>query len=913
MSPRALHVLSTKLRPPASLADAIDRPRLTERLVCTLPKVALVIAAAGFGKTTLIAQCHKQLGTRGVWLSLDRNDQDPFIFVRHLIACFNRTHTVISVATEGFVEGRVASLDADEATLRIANDLDRLDDELVLFLDDYYLAGTPDINDLVHRLIERSTPRLHIVIASREMPALPLARYKASNALRELTARDLTFNHAEAQAFLQQAHALRLPPRELDLLLQRTEGWGAGLQLASLFLKDRRDPQRAIHALSGDTRDIADYLATEVVRRQPEEVRQFLLYSSVLDRLNADVCDALLGRADAQAMIERIEGLGLFLFPLDARRRWYRYHHLFRDFLRAQLRQRHPAVVSDLYRRASLWFAEAGLQDEAVNMALDADDFDHAAQLVERFAIDMIKQGHVPQVARWIQRFPSRVVEQNPRLPLYQCWAVAHMAQVHQAEHLLSRVEAATDPLCQGSEHALRLLQAEIHTLRTIVALMADDIERTSAMSAVQLPDTPDYHFLSGCLNNIAGLAALARGEFAHAAVAAAEAGRLHAASGCSYGICYSRCIAGLVHHAQGRLSDARACFLQARDGAVCASGERSFNAAMPRVLMALLHYEANELDTAYAILEDDLPFVDECAYVDIRTGGFLAMAGILGARGQVHAALAYLDQAVTINVEAAFERTCALANGESIRLRLLAGDVAGARRFARHTGIDDTLLLPATWSRPAGLRAISQCRLLIAEGRAGEAIAPLQALVALAKAADRRARKIQILSLLIVATVQTRQHEATFEAVRRVLRLGAQERFIRSILDQGKDAHAAFVDFARDRGRVAALPVLEADYLARICTANAQPPGAADATATPFQPGAATTVVVNGITESLTDREIRVLRLLADGASNAQVGATLFISVNTVRWHVANILSKLHVENRTQAAAAAHALGLLR
>ena len=908
MSSAAPHILSTKLRPPSRPAGAIERPRLAMPVIDELPKVVLVVAAAGFGKTTLITQWHQHLGDRAVWLSLDRNDQDLFIFMRHLIAAFNRAQAVISAATTSFVEGRVSALDGDETTIRIANDLDGLDEDRVLFLDDYYLAETPALNDLVHQLIERSSPRLHVVIASRVAPALPVARYRGRNALRELGVRDLTFNRSEADAFLAQARGLRLAPRELDLLLRHTEGWGAGLQLASLFLKDGRDARSAIHALSGDTRDIADYLATEVVRRQPPAVQQFLLYSSILDRLNADVCNALLGFDDAQAMIEQVETLGLFLFPLDARRHWYRYHHLFRDFLRAQLRRRHPESLATLYRDASNWFADAGLHEEAVNMALDADDFDHAALLVERFAVDMIKQGHIPQVARWIQRFPPQVLDQNPRLPLYQCWAVAHMAQVHLAEALLQRVEAAADTLCQGVEEARRVLEGEIHTLRTIVALMADDIDRTRALSAVRFPDAPDYHFLSGCLNNVAGLVALARGEFAHAVASASLARHFHASSGCSYGICYSHCISGLTDQAQGRLSDARTQFLRALDVAVQASGEHSFNAAMPRVLLAVLHYEANELDDAYAILENDLPLVDECAYVDIRTGGFVAMAGILGARGQVHAALAHLDQAVTINVEAAFERTCALANSESIRLRLLAGDVAGARRFAHHTGIDDGIALPTVWSRPAGLRAISQCRLLIAEGHAAATIAPLQALALLAKAAERRARKIQILSLLIVALVQVHRQDAAFATARRILALGAEEGFLRSILDQGQAAGDTFVAFARDRAGTSVLSPLEADYLARICAAAGQPTTHA---ATPFSAGTRVPFLVNGVAETLSGRELKVLRLLAEGATNTHIGTTLFISVNTVRWHVANILSKLQVENRTQAAAAARELGL--
>lgn len=902
-------ILTTKLWPPVRLAHAIDRPRLRKRLVGPLPRLVLVVAAAGFGKTTLIAQWHASLGDGAAWLSLDRNDHEPVTFARHLIAAINRRQRVISTATEGFVEGRAGPLDPDELTVRIANDLAGGHGPHTVFLDDYHSAETPVINALVGQLIDRAGDGLRLVIASRSPPLLPIARYRADNLLLELGMRELRFNHEEADAFLRHGHGVRLPPRELQYLVQRTEGWGVGLHLACLLLKDHPAPQWLIPALSGDMRDIADYLTAEVLRRLPPQVQHFLLHTSVLDRLTADICNTLLDRDDGQLLLEQIEAQGLFLLPLDAFRGWYRYHHLFRDFLRAQLRRLHPGLTADLQQRASRWFEHAGLPEEAVNMALDAQAYDRAAALVEQCAIDMIKQGHIPQVARWIRRLPAQVLEQNPRLPLYQCWAVAHMGQVQQAERLLQYVEDRREAICGDSAQHLALLQAEISTVRTIVALMSDDTDRAHAMASIPLPQTAAYEFFAGCRANVVGLASLARGDFADALAAAQRAARLHAASGCAYGLCYSRCTTGLAHWEQGRLTVARRWFASASADAVRDSGERSFNAAMPRVLMALLHYEVNALDEAYALLEEDLPLVDECAYVDVRTAGFLAMAGVLGARGHFTPALAYLDQAVANNVQAAFERTCVPVDAESIRLRLQAGDVVGARRFARHIGMTDGVELPAAWTRPAGLRAISQCRLLIAEGDAVATLEPLRALATMVQRADRHVRLIQILSLLIVAQIRTHQAQAAFVTVRRVLALGASEGFVRSVLDQGAVVGETLAVFARMHGETATLSPMEIDYLGCLCAAVHGLEQMAPAPDT--VPRGSAPVRVNGIPEKLTGRELRILRLLASGASNQAIGGTLFISVNTVRWHVANILSKLQVENRTQAVPTARALGL--
>jgi LuxR family transcriptional regulator, maltose regulon positive regulatory protein len=383
MTPSASQLITTKLKPPVSLASAISRPRLQSLINDkSLPKVVLVTAAAGFGKTTLLAQWHATVASQAGWLSLDRNDQDPIGFLRYLLAALNQAGPVISSATESFIEGR-ATMELDGVAARVGNDLAKLQKERVIFLDDYYLAETSVINNLLMTLIERSPAWFHLIIASRTLPDLPVASLKAHSALLEINAGDLKFNQPEADKFMNEARKLDLGPSEMRVLNARTEGWAAGLQLASLYLKDSSDRKRSIEGLSGGIRDITDYLATDVVRRLAPDLREFLLKSSVLERMNAAVCNTVLETTDAQAKLEQIEALGLFLFPLDATREWYRYHHLFRDFLLASLKRKEPQLVHDLYRKASAWCDREGLAEEAVNMALEANDFEQAALLVE--------------------------------------------------------------------------------------------------------------------------------------------------------------------------------------------------------------------------------------------------------------------------------------------------------------------------------------------------------------------------------------------------------------------------------------------------------------------------------------------------------------------------------------------------
>lgn len=908
-------VLITKLRPPISVAHAISRPRLLSRVSAKLlPKVVLVTAPAGFGKTTLLAQWSERMGRQAGWLSLDRGDQDPIGFLRYLTVALNSGGPAISSVTESFIEGRTTP-DLDAISARITADLANLESDRILFLDDYQLAETPTINDLLTCLVERSPPWLHIVIASRTLPALPVARLKAYSALLEINASELKFNLAETESLLQRSHKLDLGPSDVRTLNERVEGWAVGLQLVSLYLKNSPDVRRSIEDLSGGIRDIADYLATEVIRRLPADLQEFLLKTSVLERMNARICNALLDHSNSQARLEQIEALGLFLVPLDATREWYRYHHLFRDFLLVQLKRNEPEIVGPLFRKASLWFDGEGYAEEAVNMAMDSGDFDYAAMLVESSAMRMIKNGHMPQVNRWIRRLPEQILDEQLRFPAYRCWALIHMGKCQQAEASLSRAEAAIERLCDGPQPIpsaeQERLRAELLTLRAIAAIMADDVDRAYELSRTTLPDRSDFAFFSGALSNVLGLCHIARGEFELALTAGESAGRLHHMGESSYGVCYSHCVRGLAYQAQGRLSAAFREFESGERLARMAAGPKSFNAAMPRVLKAVVHYERNELDQAMDILEQDLPLVEECAYIGIRTAAFLAMAGILGAREQTGAALRWLDQAISASSESIIERTRTLVNDEAVRLRLMAGDLTGARRFARHVGIDDPISFPAQWRRSPVYRMLTQCRLLIAEGHGQSAIDYLKKLAALAGDSGRTVRKLQILTLLALAHFKAGEREAASAVIGEILRSGTREGHIRSVVDQGRDVGAMFGQYARDAARTNSLPAGAATFLDDILAA-VSPSRPARAPSAEGEVTGPTVVRVQGFEEVLTDQEIKVLRLLAGGASNGQIGADLHISVNTVRWHVGNILNKLQVENRTQAASAAYSFGLI-
>lgn len=917
MTPGASQLLITKLKPPVSLASAIRRPRLLSYISdAALPKVVLVTAGAGFGKSTLLAQWYHTVAARSGWLSLDRNDQDPIHFLRYLVAALNQAGPIISAATEGYIEGR-ATPDLEGITARLGNDLAKLEKDRILFLDDYYLPETSDINDLLMMLIERSPASLHIIIASRTLPALPVASLKAHDALLEISAQELKFNQLEAETFMQVARKLDLNPSEMRILNERTEGWAAGLQLASLYLRDSKDLKRSLEDLSGGIRDIHDYLATDVVKRLTPELQEFLLRTSVLERMNAGICNYLLDSEDGQAKLEQIEALGLFLFPLDAMRGWYRYHHLFRDYLLLELKRLKPGLANDLYRKASTWFSTQGLAEEAVNMALEAGDFDQVAMLVETTAMDMIIHGHMPQLNRWIRRLPEQVINQRHRFPAYHCWALIHMGKCQQAETLLARAEIALEQLCDGPNRVSKAeeerLRAEIRTLRVVTVIMADDIDRAYELARVPIPDRQDCAFFSGCCSNTLALCETARGEF-ELAKAFADAGkRFHRAGGSPYGVVYGHCVKGLAYQAEGQLSAAMKELEAGEAVARREVGPKSFSAAMPQVLIGVLLYERNCLDGAFALLEEYLPLVEECAHIEIRTTAFLTMARILGARGHVGPALQRLDQAISVSSECLIDRTQALVDDESVRLRVMAGDVAGARRFARHIGLESLAKAPAEWSRPQVFRALVQCRLLIAEAKAEEAISHLEALARLAENTGHLPHQIQILTLLAVTYAKSGQKAKSFGVVSEILRVGAREGYIRSIVDQGPEVGRLLREYVKEKASIHCLPSDIASYLNDLCAACANQEAAwATPNSEKTSPPTDAAIHLHGTVQTLTDQEIKILQLLAGGATNMQIGTALNVSVNTVRWHVANILSKMQVENRTQAASTAHSLGLV-
>ncbi|HYZ04155.1 MAG TPA: hypothetical protein VE691_03625, partial [Rubrobacter sp.] len=520
-------ILATKLYVPAPQPRVVPRPRLSERLNEGLHrKLTLICAPAGFGKTTLLGEWLAGCGRPAAWLSLDEGDNDPTRFLAYLVAALRTVATDIG---EGVLGGLQSPQPPPTETILTAllNEINAIPDDFVVVLDDYHLIDARPIDDALAFLLEHLPPRMHLVVATREDPHLPLSRLRVRGQMSELRAAYLRFTPSEAAEFLVGVMGLSLSAEDIAALEDRTEGWIAGLQLAALSMRGREDVAGFIRAFAGDNRYVVDYLVEEVLQRQPERVRSFLLQTSILERLSGPLCDAVTGREGSNALLEALERGNLFVVPLDDRRHWFRYHHLFADVLRARLMEEQPDRAPTLHRRASEWYERNGSPTDAIRHALAAEDFERAAGLVELATLEMLGSSQ-ETLYRWLMALPDEVVRARPVLSVYYAFALlgrggfeAFDAHLRDAERWLAtsaetseRREAPSVDMVVVDEVAFRSLPGTIAVARAYHAGALGDVfcAADHARRALDLlPD--DDHLWRGAAASLLGIAYWTSGD----------------------------------------------------------------------------------------------------------------------------------------------------------------------------------------------------------------------------------------------------------------------------------------------------------------------------------------------------------------------------------------------------------------
>ena len=906
-------LLATKLHVPRPPPGFVPRPRLAEALGEGLAwGLVLVCAPAGFGKTGVLAEWAQGGRYPVAWLCLDTGDSDPARFWRYVLAALDRVRPGLA-GRVGPLLGPPPLRSFEELITALINEFATQPgaDEVVLVLDDYHLIDSEVVHASVAFLLEHLPPGLHLVVASRTDPPLPLARLRGLGQLAELRAAELRFTGEEAAALLREVAGPDLPDGAAATLAARTEGWAAGLQLAGLSLRGQADAAGFVAAFGGSHRFVLDYLTDEVLAGQPAPVREFLLETSVLDRLSGELCDAVTGRAGSQAMLEQVERAGLFLVPLDEVRGWWRYHHLFADLLRARLHEEQPGRVRELHHNAAAWCDEHGLADDAVQHALAAGDVVWAARLTEWYYDTLYyRWSEAATLRRWLAALPPETLRARPRLCVGQAVAAIVGGQVEAAEPLIDDAErayAATggepdEPPTGRANRVLANVPAWITFMRSHIASQRGDtaaVVEYSRKALAQLDDGDSY--LRLLVRSSFVWADWLRGDLEQAERGLADVVAERRSAGEGYlamRACYDL---GLIQRAQGRLDAAAATYRRALDTSASVAGCEQPYLGMAHVGLAGVLYERDELTAALDHATRGVTLCRQLAYTQPLATGLATLAQIRRAQGDAAAAAAAMDEALRAGPS---PQVVALLNPVPslwARLKLAHGDVAAVACWVAECGL-------GAGDEPSYIREpeyLALARMLLAQKLPGQAIVLLQRLLELAGSGGRTGSVIEIQVLRALALAAGGDRAAAAGALADALALGCPQGYVRVFADEGAPMHALLTQLAAHLDQQPAARSITPGYLAalvRACRrAPAEPPSGRSAVAPP------------GLAEPLTDRETEVLRLIAVGKSNQRIARELVVTLDTVKKHVSHVLGKFGAANRTEAVTRARQLGLIR
>ncbi|HYO42809.1 MAG TPA: LuxR C-terminal-related transcriptional regulator [Candidatus Limnocylindrales bacterium] len=903
-------LLATKLHTPLPRPSAVDRARLLDRLGRgAASRLTLVSAPPGFGKTTLVAQWIAGLGesARTAWVSLEAADDEPVAFWRYVLVAISR-------ATDGIGDGALALLEGGQAGHErvigvLLNDLEALSGDLLIVLDDFHVIEGREVAEGMAFLVDHLPPHVHLVILTRSDPPLPLARLRVRGELVEVRAADLRFTAAESAAYLNERMGLALAEADVDTLEARTEGWIAALQLAAISLQGRADTASFIAEFAGDDRLVVDYLADEVLERQSDMNREFLLQTAILERLTGPLCDAVTGRTGGQAMLESLERANLFLVPLDDRRRWYRYHHLFADLLRARLLDGQPDEVAELHRRASAWWEADGKPAEAITHALAAGDVERAADLIELAARSLRRTRQEATLCRWLDALPDRLFDDRPVLAIAHVGALLSTGRSHGVEARLlaaerwvgaagsdeARAEAEAAGMIVRHTEVIGHLPSAIPLHRAALAQMRSDVPETIAQSRAAFENArADQPLERGAAAGMLALAYWSNGDleaafssWSDAVIDLDRAGHHADRLGGSLAM-------GDILAEQGRLGDARRTFERGLRLGSEASPPLRGTADM-HVGLAELHREWDDLDAAGGQLEAASALGESLGLPQNAYRLRLAMAGLRAAEGDLDRAFALLDEAERAYVPDFFPEIRPVS---AVRARLWArqgrhGD-ALAWAAERRVSADDDLTYRREYEHTTLAEALlGRARATGSGGDAGDAARLVGRLLQAAEAGGRGRSVIGLLVLRSLAYQLVGDRDASAAAFDRALALAEPEGFVRVFVDPGPET-ATLLEAAATRATERGA---EPRYPRRLLAAFDRTPP----TAAPPQ----------ALVEPLSERELDVLRLLATDLDGPAIAAQLFVSVNTLRTHTRNIFAKLGVNSRRAAVTRAGELGL--
>jgi LuxR family maltose regulon positive regulatory protein len=896
-------ILQTKLYIPPIRPELVSRPRLIERLNAGLcqnqgfgRKLTLVSAPAGFGKTTLVTEWLNRSEHRFTWLSLDEGDNDLARFFTYFVAALQKIDANVGQAAQAMLQAPQPP-PPETVLTSLINDIAASSSPFVLILDDYHLIDAPPIHQQLAFLLEHQPPPMHLGLVTRADPPLPLSRLRARSQMLEIRTDDLRFTTGEAAFFLNQVMGLNLSAEDAAALEARTEGWVVGLQMAALSLQSQEDAAGFIQAFSGSHHFVLDYLMDEVLSHQPEDVHRFLLHTSILERMTGPLCDAVCGEGtgtpNGQTMLEMLHRTNLFVVPLDTERCWYRYHHLFADLLRARLRQTLPDLVGALNRRASSWYEQHDLAAEAIHYALAAQDLDRAADLIEQNAMPAYQRGEMATLQNWIQALPEPVTRRHPGICIWHGWLLVSAGQSENAEPMLEDAERHIRPDDRSAK--AQSWRGGVAVVRAITASKRGDVPATihqSRLALEYLPlDDPVDRAHRITAGFFLGTGYVIRGDLTKAEQMFADAVELARADEVPFSAAMNLGELARLWLIRGRLHRAADLYQECQRLATSPEGRELPWMSIGKVGLGRLAYERNELDQAHRLFIEGIHHGKRWNSPDTLVAGHTVLSALLQAQGNTDGAGAALQEAAGV-LQARQVRPDVRREWEIRRVRwwLSQGDVSQAQRWTPEKQLAPGEI-PSFEQESA---YVSLARVLIARNDLDAALDLLARLASGAETGGRTGRLVEILILQALALQAQGDAAQATTTLERALSLAGPEGYVRTFVDEGPPMALLLHQAAAGES----MP----DYAARLLAAFEKATGDEEKAELP----------PSSLVEPLTAREQELLLLVAEGLSNREIAAELFIALGTVKSHIHNIYGKLNAQNRVQAVARARELGLL-
>ncbi len=913
-------ILATKLYLPPRRSAAVSRPRLIDRLNQGLRgKLTLISAPAGSGKSTLISEwaatssnsgAQSPASTRIAWLALDEGDADPVRFLAYLVAAVQTVDVTLGIDALALLQSPRPP-PVESLLTMLLNDLALLTERLILVLDDYHVIEAPPVDQALSYLLDHLPSQVHLVIITREDPNLHLARLRGRGQLNEVRAADLRFTAPEAARFLNQAMGLALSADEIEALLERTEGWAVGLQLAALALQGAivaEGPDvsaRFIASFTGSHHFVMDYLVEEVLQQQPAQLQAFLLETAILQRLTGPLCDALTGQDTGQETLERLERTNLFIISLDDERRWYRYHHLFAELLRQRSNQARRDELPALHQRASVWYEQHAIFDEAIEHALLARDFARAAAQIERVAESLWAGGIDSRLRRWLEALPADLRDASPHLCIFHAWYLLAAGQQEAAEEAIRVAEAglraagpdAIDPGGAMAEvPAVRdrlSSRGKVAVLHAFAAFYRGDGSGIIHHARQALADLPDNSLAwRGPATHLLGDGYDFNGEMEKAHAARTVAIETNGGADQLQNIIANLKLAITLRH-MGRLPEVVTRCQQQNDIAHASGMAHSVVGGWLLAIWGEALAERNQLAEALEKARQGVELTERGGDVAMLGWSYLCLIRVLFSHGEIAEADAIVRKIEFLAHEAFVPPWIVTLNRAwQVRLWLAQGEVETAAAWAAAHRLDPC----ATPVYHHEIENMTLARVMLAQGKAAQAMALIQRQCEAAQASGRKARVIEMLVILALAREAEDDRRGAIAALRQALTRAEPGGFMQIFVDEGPPL-ATLLRAAGTRG-------VQPAYVRRLLAASTN--------GTPAQSVSPPRRSQTELVEPLSQRELEVLELVAQGLSNREISERLYLSLNTIKGHNRNIFGKLAVRRRTEAIARARELGLL-